>query len=79
MSTETKPKLGEMVAKQGAAKTLRYERKEICKDCNGDGYRLILSPYPDDETITDCKTCDATGKVICESIVNIFPSTITRR
>lgn len=73
-----KPLIGDLVVKQGAVKTLRYERKEICKDCNGDGIKYITIDQQDDKQPEPCQTCQTTGKVICESIINIFPSTIRK-
>ena len=65
--------LGDIVRKEGAKKTLRYERNAICGSCNGIGAIKLIPVYPEDPEQKPCDTCNQTGKVIIETMVNIFP------
>jgi|TARA_R110001632_G_scaffold211794_1_gene337378 DnaJ-class molecular chaperone len=46
--------------------------KEICKECNGNGYTRVPYHLAKEEIWADCDTCDSQGeiKIIKEEIVN---------
>lgn len=64
-----------MVRKKGASKTLRYSRREVCKECNGDGHLKNeklheLDPEPE---YSECRVCRGERMVEIVTDVNIFP------
>lgn len=61
--------------KEGATDVWHNTKVDICKNCGGKGKRLVYvgGSRENDREWQSCETCQGSGMVTKELVVNIFP------